>query len=241
MYRDWSAELPDWTEVCGVVFPGRGPRVQETPLTRMDQLADTLAEALARDDGPPTVLFGHSLGALIAFEVADRLRGRPDRVAALAVAAHRAPGLGHAGGEHHLPPDDELLGILADLGATPPEALAHPHIRRMALSALRADFQLGGTYRYRERPPLSVPLCVFGGLDDPLLPPGELDAWRDRTSGECSVRIVAGGHFFPFFPRGPGGAEMFAGLRELLAGKTVPARPHDPDHSTRSVSDVRGR
>lgn len=238
MYHGWSGELPGWTEVCGVVLPGRGPRIREEPLTRMGPLADELAEALAEDDGPPAVLFGHSLGALIAFEVADRLRDRPDRVVALAVAAHKAPQLGSAGADHRLLPDDELLSILAGWGGTPPEALAHPQIRRTALPALRADFQLDGTYRYRERPPLSVPLHVYGGLDDPLVSRGELGAWRHHTTGEFSVRIMAGGHFFL---TEPGGAGMFAGLRELLARQAGPAPPHDPDHSTRSIADVRGR
>ncbi|MFI1202709.1 thioesterase II family protein [Streptomyces sp. NPDC020883] len=225
MYHPWSTRFPEEVEICAVQLPGRGGRLRETAYRRMEPLADALAEVLRAECDRPVVLFGHSLGALIAYEVAARLRELPGAtVAALIVAAHKAPHLGSAEVSSHDLPDEELLAFLDRLGGTPEGVLARPDIRRLALPALRADFELDFTYAYRERPPLDIPLCAFGGAADALVSESELDAWDRHTARTFRMRRLPGGHFFL---TGPHGADMLARMRAQMLAL---ARPDLPDH-----------
>ncbi|GAA3196062.1 MULTISPECIES: thioesterase II family protein [Streptomyces] len=227
MYHPWSALLPEEVEICAVQLPGRGGRLREAAFRRMEPLADALTEVLRAECDRPVVLFGHSLGALIAYEVAARLRELPDTsVAALIVAAHKAPHLGSAEVSGHDLPDEELLAFLDRLGGTPAGVLARPDIRRLALPALRADFELDFTYAHRERPPLDIPLSAFGGTDDALVPESELVAWGRHTARAFRAWHLPGGHFFL---TGPHGADMLTRMRAQLL---TLARPGLPDHGT---------
>ena len=239
MFHPWSALLPSDVEVCAVNVPGRGARLREAPITRMTLLADALADALRREAPLPTVLFGHSLGGLVAYEVADRLRDSPEtRPAALVVAAHKAPRLGNAGPGRHLLPARALVRMLDDLGGTPADALADPTIRRMVLSAVRADFELDHTYRFHERPPLEIPITAFGGHADPLVSVGQLVEWRGHSTAEFRLRMFPGGHFFH---NDPGGAAMFSALGNLLLGHIDPLPGVRSTRPAKEIPDVRGR
>jgi medium-chain acyl-[acyl-carrier-protein] hydrolase len=197
MFHGWTDSLPDEVEVCAVQAPGRGARFRQEPFTRMALLADALAQAVVEDSDRPVVLFGHSLGALIAFEVATRLVRSPRAPAvALVVAAHRAPALGSAGLALHLLPEDELVRAAVDLGGTPGDTLANPGIRRMALPALRADFALDYHYQPPDPATLPIPISVFGGDADPIVSTADLEAWRVHATGDFRVRVLPGGHFF---------------------------------------------
>ncbi|WP_328609013.1 alpha/beta fold hydrolase [Amycolatopsis sp. NBC_00345] len=213
MFHGWARLLPDEVEVCAVQPPGRGARLREEPLTRMAPFADGLAEAVADDPSRPVVVLGHSLGALIAFEAAARLVRSPATVAALVVAAHRAPARGNAGFAGHLLTEDEMLAVATGLGGTTEGALADPGVRRTAVRALRADFELDYHYRHHDPVPLPLPITVYGGDADPVVSTEDLEGWRAHTSGAFRTRVFAGGHFFQ---DGPGRAEMFGDLSALL-------------------------
>jgi surfactin synthase thioesterase subunit len=120
------------------------------------------------------------------------------RLAALVVAAHKAPQLGPA--DIATPPHKlgqaDLVDFVRGLGGTPEAALVDPDIVRLMLPALRADLKLDHGYRYRPAPPLKLPIHVFGGRDDPLVTPAELAAWNEQTSRPQPVRLRPGGHFF---------------------------------------------
>ena len=213
MFHGWAEMLPDEVEVCAVQVPGRGSRLRETPFTRMDPLADALTEVVLAESDLPVVMLGHSLGALIAYEVTDRLCRMDRAPVALIAAAHKAPSLGSAGLTYHLLPDDELVGVVDALGGTPGGTLANPAIRKLALPSLRADFELDANYEFRERPPLSIPVSVFGGDNDAIVSTDELRAWRAHTTGDFALRVVSGGHFFH---NDQGGADMFTDMRDTL-------------------------
>jgi len=216
MFYPWSTALPSAVEVCGVQLPGRGTRGRETSFTRMAPLADALAADLRARQDIPMVLFGHSLGSVIAFEVARRLLAMPGhRVTALVVAAHKAPQLGSA--KTSVPPHElsehDLVQFVRSLGGTPAEVLAGPDIVRLMVPPLRADLELDHTYRYQPGPPLDLPIHVFGGLSDPLVSTAELAAWREQTTSAWSMRQLPGGHFFF---AGDGGRSLLAPIADLL-------------------------
>jgi surfactin synthase thioesterase subunit len=196
VYARWRRLLPSWIDVQPVEWPGRGARMDEPLATDPGKLAGQLASELdARADGP-YALFGHSLGALVAFELAYSLldRGAPAPVVLFA-SGTEAPAV-RDGSRWRLPlSDDALLNELRNLQGTPDEALSNPEIMRAALPVLRADFLMCGAYTYRPRPPLSCAIHVFGGEDDETSY-DSLMAWKRETSAEFSLDMLPGHHFF---------------------------------------------
>jgi surfactin synthase thioesterase subunit len=161
---------------------------------------EALVEALACTAEPlldrPFILFGHSMGALIGFELAHEMRRRY-RVepAVLVVSGQGAPDVSS---RMHLSAlgDEALVAALDRLGGTPPEILADPELLSLLLPAVRADLCVCERYVYRPRPPLTRPVHAFLGRDDPLVASSEASRWREYTSGEFCFEEVAGGHFY---------------------------------------------
>ncbi|MEU7045087.1 alpha/beta fold hydrolase [Streptomyces varsoviensis] len=222
MYYPWSTAFPSEVEVCAVQLPGRGGRLKEEPYRRMEPLADALAEVVRDECDRPLVLFGHSLGALIAYEVADRLRDHPGGPAALMVAAHKAPHLGSARVSVHDLSDHDLLAFIGQLGGTSPAVLDRPEIRALALPSLRADFELDYTYAHRERPPLAIPVSAYGGTADPIVSEAEVAAWEPLTTGAFTHEQMPGDHFFLTAPEG---AATLSRIRGTLLELVSHARP----------------
>lgn len=197
VYRDWHTLVPGEIEVAAVNLPGRGARFKEPPLDRAEVLVESLAEELGPHMEPPFAFFGHSMGALIAFELTRLLRreGRrlPER---LLVSGRRAPHLPDEDPPIHGLPDAELMEELRQLNGTPEEVLAHPELMELFLPVLRADFAVCEEYRYREEPPLDLPISAFGGVDDPDVERSHVLGWREQTRGGFRLRMFPGGHFF---------------------------------------------
>ncbi|MFF5173720.1 thioesterase II family protein [Micromonospora sp. NPDC000089] len=198
VYGRWQRDLPDTVEVVPVELAGRGARITETPLSSVDAItADILGPVLVRIDRPYAV-FGHSLGALVAFELTRRLEhlhGRP--ATCLFVSGHRAPQLPQPTGQYdYRLPDAAFKERLRELAGTPEEVLAHEELLDLVLPVLRADFEAADTYRWRPGPRISSPVVVYGGADDPEAPPDTLAGWATLTSGGCDVRVLPGRHFF---------------------------------------------
>jgi medium-chain acyl-[acyl-carrier-protein] hydrolase len=197
MYRGWRRLLPADVELGLVHLPGREARIAEAAPRAMEDLVPPLADALEPYLDAPFGLFGHSMGALVAFEVARELRrrGAPEPAAILA-SAHRAPHRPYPRPPIHGLPDAEFLRRLARLGGIPAEILAHQEILDLLLPAMRADVTLCETYRFEPGERLSCPIVVYGGESDVDVTPEDLAGWREATTGPVSIHKFPGDHFY---------------------------------------------
>ncbi|GHH24575.1 thioesterase II family protein [Streptomyces rubradiris] len=196
-YRTWRELAPGHVRVHPLELPGRGARWGETPVNRMPLMTELLADALAEHLERPYALFGHSMGGLIAFELARTLRARGlPQPAHLFVSGSAAPDLPRTRKPIHAAPDADVLEELRFLGGTPAELLDDPGLMELVLPALRADFALLETYRYQPQPPLTVPLTVFGGESDPLVASDQLHRWLRQSDAGPRLVVLPGEHFF---------------------------------------------
>jgi medium-chain acyl-[acyl-carrier-protein] hydrolase len=196
-YAGWPALLPAWVEPWVLRLPGRESRVREPARTALPELVTEAAPCAARL-AAPLALFGHSLGAFVAFELARALQagGGPD-VALLAASARAAPHLtAHQTGVHRLGDDGLLRTLQARYGAVPAELQDDPELRSRYLPMLRADVTMLETYRYAPGTRLRCPVVVLGGRDDPESGEAGLQAWQQHTAAGLSLALFAGGHFY---------------------------------------------
>jgi medium-chain acyl-[acyl-carrier-protein] hydrolase len=197
IYRDWQKWFPPDIEVCLVHLPGHGKRIAETAFTRISALVSTLGDRMGPEIRTPYALCGHSMGALISFELSWELTRRygagPQH---LFVAGRSAPQWPrNRPATFHLP-DDEFLLELKRLNGTPRDVLENPDLMELFLGVLRADFELVETYEYQHTGPLDCPITVYSGLDDEDIPLEACQAWRHETTSICTIRRFKGDHFF---------------------------------------------
>ncbi|MFE9560941.1 thioesterase II family protein [Streptomyces sp. NPDC006487] len=197
-FRPLSGDLSAHAEVWSLQYPGRQDRHAEAPATRLDALADAAAAQLGAYTGRPLVLYGHSLGALVAYETARRLEDAFPCVdlAGLLVSGAQAPSVPRSLGVH-LRDDDGVIDEIRKLGGTAPELLADPDVRRMILPAVRGDYEALETYRFRAAAPrLRCPVSALIGSADAQTTEGGARLWEETTAGGFGLRTFPGGHFF---------------------------------------------
>jgi surfactin synthase thioesterase subunit len=190
-FWDWPDLLGDAVELWSAVLPGRERRFGEPAVTDAALIAAPLAEAIRREIGTPLVLFGHSMGGLLAFDVARRLG---DQVEHLFVSAARAPHLAF-GGEPHLLDDDGLLDWMTTLGGVPADLLAHKEMLGLLLPTLRADLTVCAGF-HGMRDVIDVPITAFAAIDDPLATVADVAAWQHHTVAGFDLVVRPGGHFY---------------------------------------------
>ena len=195
VYRDWPEMLAPDIEAIPVQLPGRESRHREPALHSALELVALLTEPITRRAGENFALFGHSMGALLSYELAHVLSelGKPPRH--LFVSGLGAPHLPPAGPPLHHLPDDELLVVIAKLEGTSPEILAQPELVQLLLPLLRADLEVWETY-LAHRGPLRVPITAIGGRDDPSVSLDRLGGWGSLTSADFRLSVFDGGHFY---------------------------------------------
>lgn len=197
-YRLWGTRLPSIVEVCPIQLPGREECCGESPFTNLVRLAVAASAELAAVLDKPFALFGHGMGALLAFEVARALR-RAQRPSpeALLLSAYCAPQSTDACrtlvGDM---PNDELVQHLTRLKAVPDATLRDPQQLGRLLPTLRADFEACDTYEYIVERPLDCPVTVFGARDDATATAARLGEWRVQTSGVFEQLTLPGDRFY---------------------------------------------
>ena len=199
IFRDWPKHLPDGVEIACPCLPGRDARAGEPPISQMAPLARDLADDIASLIDRPYALYGHSLGAFVAFDLANELvrRGLPPPTRLLA-AGQRGPSLPYPLDPiYHLPEEAFLAAVRRRHNAIPEAVLADKAMMAYLARLLRADFTLVEAYRHQAGERLNCPITAFGGLDDPGIAREQLEAWARETTGACTIRMVSGGHFFP--------------------------------------------
>lgn len=197
MYAGWLRPAPSDLAVQCVQLPGRQDRRDEAPYTMIGPLAAALAEVLGSEvDDRPYALFGHSLGALVAYRVAATLAAEGWPCPALVAVSGWAPvGATLSHGSAGQLSDEKLLAAMHRLGGLPPEIRARPGLLALTIQALRADLGVCDSYQ-DDGWVIPCPIVAFSGRDDPLVPPGAMRAWASRTPSYLGNREFPGGHFF---------------------------------------------
>ncbi|MBO3747617.1 thioesterase [Streptosporangiaceae bacterium NEAU-GS5] len=217
IYGDWQRALPGGIDVVPLELPGRASRFKERLLPHVDPLVTDALPRVLPLSGEPYALFGHSLGAILAFELArvmEHEHGRPP--ARLLVSGHAAPDEPLEPSLDYLLPDRQFKARLKDLAGTPPQVLENDDVMEVLLPLLRADFAAVGQWEHVPGAPLSCPITVFGGDDDHEAPVATLAGWSRQTTAGCSVHVLPGGHFFL--------NELPDRLLPLVAGELLGAR-----------------
>ncbi|HYP39479.1 MAG TPA: thioesterase domain-containing protein [Chloroflexia bacterium] len=197
IFRSWPAALGPEIELGAIQLPGRERLLAKPPIGHLPSLVEALAQSMQGYADLPFTFYGHSMGALVAFEVARRLHAEGSRGPAhLFLSGHKAPQRpAWLPAIYHLP-DEEFIQALRRLDGTPEDVLQNRELLQLLLPALRADFEIVNTYTYVAGPPLDCPISIFRSMQDTEVSQDELEAWREQTTGEFKLRMMPGGHFF---------------------------------------------
>lgn len=197
IFREWPKLLPPSVDACPVNLPGRGIRIMQPPFTNMVQLVEAATAGLLSYLDRPFAFFGHSMGAILAFEVARNLRksGYPQPFH-LFVSGRQAPHLPGRGYNTYDLPDAEFIDELRQLNGAQEEILNNPELLELVLPVLRADMQAIQTYAHLPEPPFNYPVTAYGGMKDRYVDREEVEAWKEYTQAAFSYRIFPGDHFF---------------------------------------------
>lgn len=214
-FRLWTAGLPAELDIWAAQLPGRANRLHEPVVNSVPNLVDALVEELMPRLDLPFAFFGHSMGSVLASEVARAVvsRGGP-APRHLIVSGRRPPGMSGPESRIHMLPDDEFIAeINRRYGGIPTQLLRDRELLMLLLPGLRADVTAVETFQPGPREPLDCPISAFGGTHDRLTPRAQLDAWRGQTTGPFRVRVFPGDHFYLDARR----AEILADLSMILA------------------------
>ena len=197
VYRSWAADGIDGIELCAIQLPGRGDRFGEPAFAQLPGLVAALRTELFPHLSQPFSFFGHSMGALIAYELTRALRASGDPMPRhLFVSGRRAPHLPERRRPLHALPEREFREELGRLQGTPKSVLDDPELMDLLTPILRSDFSISETYTHAPGDPLDVPLTVFGGADDAETTREELDGWRAHSRAFSRLQVFPGHHFF---------------------------------------------
>ncbi len=197
-FQSWLQQLPSWVALHLVLLPGREERFWETPLFRGAEIVEKVTEEIMSTLDVPFLLFGHSMGSILAFEVARRLRQICScNPSALLVSGRCAPQLISRTPRLAALPDSDLVRQVIRLyGGIPPEVLNDFELVEMMARVLKADLHVIESYQYVTDEALQCPIAAYGGHADPWVTQTELNAWREQTMSVFTAEQYEGGHFY---------------------------------------------
>lgn len=197
IFRDWPLHLPKKVHLYSLELPGRGRRIAEPLADRLPSIVNEIAEAIHHEIRGTYALFGHSMGAIIAFEVTRAMHGsnyrRPGH---LFVAGCPAPQWPYKPRVISTLPHDQFIEEIRKLNGTPQEVIRNPELMNLLMPILKADFELIESYEYIIDDPLPCPITAYGALEDEYVPMEAVSAWKEQTSSTFIARALPGNHFF---------------------------------------------
>lgn len=194
-YRLWQNHFPDFVDVCPIQLPGRSNRINEDCISDFSLLANLISSEITPFTNVPFSFFGHSMGALIGFEVIRSLINKGKIPVHFFPSGAKAPDSGGRKFKLHNLDNEQLKEELKKLRGTPQEILEHPELFELLLPILRADFKIVDDYYFTPGQKLPCPVTVFGGYDDEVSQ-HDLSQWKTQTDADFRVRMFEGNHFF---------------------------------------------
>ncbi|MEK7358625.1 MAG: alpha/beta fold hydrolase [Bdellovibrionota bacterium] len=208
MYLQWKRLLPK-VNVFGAQYPGRGSRISEPSLESIPEIVDDCLRGEQFE--APYILMGHSLGAIVAYEVSVRL-APTQKPLALIVSAMSSPEFRVIEAGADTMAEAQLIDEIAKMNPTIRADLeAAPELKDIFLRTLRADMTAADRYRQTPRAPLDVPIVFLGGKSD-AIPEQEREGWRAYSASSFESYLFEGGHFYFNEDR----AAFFAKLNEVI-------------------------
>ncbi|MFJ2645521.1 thioesterase II family protein [Streptomyces sp. NPDC087420] len=195
-YLPLSIAVGGTAETLVVQYPGRHDRFAEPFTERLGEVVDAVVAGLPAGGDRPLVLFGHSMGAILAFETARRLEREGRGPVALFVSGREGPALAQRIRLPNPPSDEDLIGEMRLLSGTEDELLSNPDILELALPPLRADYAMLFAHTHRPGPALGCPVTALTGDNDPRVDVERVLAWERETEGPFERHVLPGGHFF---------------------------------------------
>ena len=210
IYKKWESAMPLEVELCAVQLPGRENRITEAAFKDFSSLINVLAEKILPLLDKPYIFFGHSMGALISFELARKLREASGELPIHLLLSGINPLKSTSKLNINTMDDDEFINFLNRLNGTPTEILKNKEVLSFFLPVIKADFELLNSYSFAHKPPLECPITSYGGMDD--TPEDNLKGWIKHTDKTLEVKMFPGDHFFINSSR----QEVLAALRTDL-------------------------
>ncbi|MEM7313525.1 MAG: alpha/beta fold hydrolase [Planctomycetota bacterium] len=197
IYHRWERILPERVLVSPIKLPGREARFKESPIDNVDEMLLCLEEQVLPVVTPPLVIFGHSMGGLIAYEWTCSLIDAGIQPSLLVVSASRSPDGYQGEGRLHKLPDDEMIASLQrDFGRGRPFSDDETEMMKMLADTIRADLKLLETHRWSERAPIDVPIVAMYGTEDSEIPKSRMEGWKARTTAAFELHAIEGHHFY---------------------------------------------
>ncbi len=197
IYRSWTKLIHPDIQVVPALLPGREFRLREPSFTNLDSMVEAFTREIFPYLDRPFAFFGHSMGAMLSFELARRLRSeRGIETEHLFLAARRAPQIPERDPQIDNLPEPEFIAEIERLNGTPREVLEHRELMELLIPMLRADFAVCHNYDFVPGDPLKCSITVFGGTTDDTGPEEKLEGWCAHTTGRCRIHMLEGDHFF---------------------------------------------
>nr|AGS49843.1 thioesterase [uncultured bacterium esnapd17] len=194
-YADWAGDFVSTVELVPIQLPARGALMAQPPARSITEVADAIAPVIA-ESSVPVALYGHSMGAIIAFETARRLQEVGKPVRHLFVSGRPGPRIKRPLEPVSDLPRPEFVEMLRDYGAADQEILEHDELLDLLIPMMRADFHMIESYTYPPGPPLTCDVSAWAGADDTEAPLSVMQRWGDETTGTFTAEELPGGHFF---------------------------------------------